>query len=149
MANRYINWEDVVGRYSEAERFNGGSAIVNSFYVPYGETMVEGALAGYFTIPFSNNNLTIKDLAIDAVFIKMALLKAEDIQILKDSLEKRILSLRDGSMSMIAIDGTVIGQATMAINSTTKDHVPVYDVGPVEGWEVGSDQLLDIEDAKL
>src|SRR5262245_55008262 len=61
---RYINWDDIVNRFTGFA--NVADAVkAASHYVCYAEAEVDARLAPKYTPPFSNNNMTVRDLAID------------------------------------------------------------------------------------
>lgn len=66
---KYIDWSDVTDRYPEIATLQGSDEFAEN-YVVYAEGLVEGLLADYYTLPFSNNNLTVKDLAIEAAYFR-------------------------------------------------------------------------------
>ena len=74
---RYIDWSDVAARHPSIG-VDFDATQVNSTHIPYIETQVDGLLAPAFTVPFSNNNLTVKDLCIELTYIRMANLSADD-----------------------------------------------------------------------
>ena len=61
MAVTYANYTDFTAVYS----VRGVSETeINSYWLSYGALRTNEALGGYFTVPFSSNNDTAKDLSI-------------------------------------------------------------------------------------
>lgn len=143
----YINWKDVVDRYPGIERV-GGASEVGSVYVEYAERELEGMLAGFFTTPFSSNNLTAKDLAIDLTYARIANLKMEDRKEFRDEVLGRIQALKEGQAAMVTTSGDVMQAVGDTVYSNTQNYVPVFGMGDTLDFRVDSGQLLDEENAR-
>lgn len=143
----YITWKDVLNRYPVVDRV-GGASEVGSAYVRYAERELEGMLTGFFTVPFSSNNLTAKDLAIDLTYMRISNLKSEDRKEFRDELMGRIQALKDGQASMMTTSGDVLQAVGGTIYSTTQNYEPVFGMGDTLDFHVDSGQLLDEENAR-
>src|SRR3990167_4527503 len=108
---RYINWDDVVGRYRELGKEQGSDEI-SSGHIYYAKQDVDGYLGGGYTTPFSVNNVTAQDLAIDFTYVRMSRrTKPKDAEAVFKALMDRVASLRSGAMSMVTTSGDQIGRA--------------------------------------
>lgn len=147
---RYINWSDIIERYPSIENV-GGAVEVGSVYISYVEYEIDGLLAPKFTIPFSNNNETVKDLCIDRVYAKAGNLKIEEYEKINNDVMATIDRLKTGSQLMI-INGTsyssVLPDIGDTIFSTTEDYNPVFGMSDIELSEVDSGQVYDEEQAR-
>ena len=61
----YATFSDFNTRY--ASRLS--EAEINSHYLPYASARLEGLLGAAFTVPFSSNNLTARDLTIELAWL--------------------------------------------------------------------------------
>lgn len=144
-----INWDDVVGLFPQAGR-GKGSDEVNSFHLAYAEAELNGALAGRFTTPFSSNNVTARELAINLTMTRLGQLKDKDAAALRKETLERIDRIRDGREAMmILVDGTLTPTYAGTVAwSSTKDYHPVFGVGDIVDMAVDSGQLIDEENAR-
>ncbi len=140
-----INWKNVVDRYPEIERV-GGASEVGSLYIEYAERELESYLAGYYTVPFSDNNLTAKDLSIDLTYLRLANLKSEARKEFRDEVMERIEKLKLGNASMMTSSGDQLQSVGEVVYSNTKDYHPIFGVGDTLDFAVDSNQIAD-EDA--
>lgn len=146
---KYIKWDDVTNRYRMVG--NGLDATqVGSSFIPYAESFIEGKLAKKFTVPFSDNNLTVKDLCIDVVYIKAGNLKLEESKELKKDINDRIAALLDEEEFMITTSGDII---TASIDGTvwsnTQNYHGTFGVGETLDFTVDSSWVTDEEDERL
>ena len=147
---RYIEWDDVIDRYQVINTL-GGSDEISSAYIVYAEAMVDGLLSSKFTVPFSNNNMTVKDLAIDYTYWMSARFKLEDAVAVYSSFFGTIAMLKKDQMAMIATDGTLITGAlkNSGIYSSTQSYHSAFGIDDPINWRVDSDQMADAQDARL
>lgn len=141
---RYIDWKDISNRYPNISDV-GGANHVGSSYIGYVENRIDGLFADKFTVPFSSNNVTVKDLAIDMVYIKAGRHKVEQARELEKNLMQRIKDIKSGFESMITDSGTAIATAGEPVYSNTKDYHPTFGVSPAEYWSVDSAAIYDEE----
>jgi len=148
--SRYIKWDDVVSRYKRASDISDSDEMATD-YIDYAEKYIESKLSTNYTLPFSSNNLTVKDLCIDVAYAKM--IKYKDSkkanEILSD-VSSYIHDLKTGQSNMITNSFDVISPINLggAFGSTTKSYHPVFGVGETEVFHVSSSQLLDEENAR-
>ena len=139
---RYVNSADLFTRYPELIRVNSTTAI-ESAYVFYVENELDGMLSTHFTVPFSSNNITARDLANDLTYLKANNFKNEDRKSFRDEIMDRIKRLKDGAERMVLSDGTTIDSVGETIWSTTKDYTPVFGMDGTEHFVVDSNQITD------
>jgi hypothetical protein len=144
---RYVNSADLFIRYPELIRVNSTTAIESS-YVWYAENELDGLMASHFTVPFSSNNITARDLANDFTYLKANNFKAEDRERFREELFERVKRLKDGVERMVLSDGTTIDSVGETIWSTSQDYPPTFGVDGVEHFVVSSDQITDERNAR-
>lgn len=146
--SRYIEYADVVGRYPKSTDV-GSAAHIESTYIRYSESWVDGALAPKFTAPFSSNNLTVKDLCIDDTYRRIIMFKDKDkAKAVQASIDARIKALLDGAAQMALEDGTVLASNQVTAWSETQDYAPTFGIGGVEDMQVSSARLYAEETAR-
>lgn len=131
---KYIQWKDVTARYRHIAEIGGNDEMADN--IQYGESHIEGELAGYFTMPFSSNNLTAKDLCIDATFMKIIQFQdTEKYDLIAKSLNQRLDDLRSGKTMMAVSSGDAqVGVGAVAY-STTQNYTPSFDMNdPEDQW---------------
>lgn len=144
---RYISWADISGRYPELGANQRKDATqVDSNFVMYAEAQVDGRLSPGFTVPFSSNNLTAKDLAIDTAYAMLLRFKdqkkAKEIQ---DSVDARVKDLLEGKSSMVTTSIDLITATGQPVYSTTEDYHPVFGMSSPLTWQVDSSTVIDEE----
>ena len=145
---RYIDWSDVTKRYRGIGK-DLDSTEVGSAYIPYAEAEVDGRLASKYTVPFSNNNLTAKDLAIDIVYLKAGNLKVEETEKLQTMIDAKFERLLSSNEVMLTTSGDVINQGVAGtVWSTTQNYHPTFGMSHTEYLEVDSSMVSDEEDAR-
>lgn len=146
--SRYIKWDDVVNRYRKISDFEG-AVEVGSTYITYAEADIESKLSPKFSIPFASDNITAKDLCIDAVYMKAIMFSdPKKSKIVGDSIDKRVKALLDGSAQMILEDGEVLGQDVVSAWSETENYAPTFGAGDITDMQVSSARLYDEENAR-
>lgn len=143
-----INWADINARYPETAKLADATQ-ADSSWVMYGIAEMEGRLSSGFTTPFSSNNLTAKDLAIDLVAAKLYRYKdSEKADMISTFVESQIKKLLDGKMAMITTSGDVVASVGGTVYSTTTDYHPVFGIGPIEYSIVSSTEIIDEQEAR-
>lgn len=145
---RYINWADVTNRYPNAGN-NTASEEVADAHIRYAEAEVDGRLASYYTAPFSSNNLTAKDLAIDLTYLRMGIARTKGADELRKSIDLRFKDLREGMSYMVTTSGDLVQRGGVPVWGSHQDYHPVYGMGPIESFVVDSSQVIDEENARL
>lgn len=136
-----IDWSDVNRRYPETLKL-ADATTADSSWVPFAIAELHGRLASGFTVPFSVNNMTAKDLAIDLVYAKVTRFKDhEKAAAVTSYVAGQIEGLLNGSLSMITSSGDTMNSVGGTVYSTTDTYHPVHGVGPVEYSVVSSAQI--------
>lgn len=144
---RYINWEDVIDRYRDLNTL-GGADQLSSSYIVYAEAFVDGILSNHYTIPFSSNNMIIRDLSIDYTYWRAARFKVEDAMAVKSSFFETVGLIKDGTLVMIDEAGTVIEQTKKKIGlfSTTESYHGAFGMRNEIDWHIDENQISDERD---
>lgn len=142
---KYVNYDDIVNRYRKASSFIGGADEMDDAYIQYAEAYIEGELTGYFAIPFSDNNLTAKDLCIDATFAKALRFKDDDkADKIMEDIKGRLEMLKSGQLAMAVSTGDpVLSNGAGQAWSNTKDYHPAFGVVDHEYQQFDEDQIND------
>lgn len=142
---RYIDWGDVLAMFPQAGR--GPSAEqVNSYHILYAEAEVDGLLASNYSTPFSHTNLTVKELATIATFLRMGILKDSKYDDVSKMFYDRIQRINDGKEAMLvsSSNGNIAAQfRDSGAWSSTMNYSPTFNMLPVEYQNVSSSQLQD------
>lgn len=146
---RYINWSDVSARYKNIGTDYDATQI-NSNYVPFVESQIEGMLSQKYTVPFSNNNFVVKDLCIELLYIKVANLNVKDSESRMKALLSRIDRILDGKENLVDDLGAVINKdvGSSVAWSSESGYQPTFGHGDIFDAEIDPDQVTDEEDAK-
>jgi len=144
---KYINWKDAVIRYPSLSTV-GGASEVGSTWIGHVEAQIEGMLSSSYTIPFSNNNETVKDLAVELLYIRVGNLKVKEAKSMREDFMSRIKNIKSGNESMITSSGKVVPMVGDTIYSSTSAYSPIFDLSSVENWGVDESQIEDIDNAK-
>ena len=143
-----INWGDVTARYPELASIRDATQ-ADSGYVQYAIAELHARLASFFTVPFSDNNLTAKDMAIDLTFAKLYRFKDPDKSAAVNSYVSGFIdALIEGRASMLTTSGDIIDSIGGAIYSTTQNYHPVFGMSNPRLWEVDSSQVIAEENAR-
>lgn len=147
---RYIEWDDLVGRYSQINKL-GGAENVGSNFIAYAEGEVDARLACAYTVPFSSSPdtpITVKDLAIDFALLKATFGKEKSWDRMKAMLDEKIAMICEGKISIVGVDGTAIGQVGGTIWSSNQTYTPIFGMGDTIDFVVDSDRIDDEDDAR-
>ena len=143
---RYIEWDDVIHRYPALNTL-GGSDELDPAYITYAEAEVDARLTKSFTTPFSNNNLTIRDLVIDDVYYRAGRFKFEDAISVHSAYLESIGSLIEGKLAMITNSGDLVSASqAMGIYSSTQSYHTSFGMRPVEEQHIDADNISDERD---
>lgn len=137
-----IDWSDVNRRYPETLKIADATQ-ADSSWVMYAVAELHARLASGFTVPFSSNNLTAKDLAIDLTFAKVYRYKdTEKAAAVTSHVAGQINMLLSGAMQMLTTSGEAIVTAGGPVFSTTQDYHPTFGIGPIEYSAVSSAEIV-------
>lgn len=124
----YATFSDFNARY--ATRL--GEAEVTSHYLPFASTRLNGLLGGAFTVPFSSNNQTARDLTIDLAYLMVLQRSKEpqDHQALDQAVQGRITGLLEGREAMMTTSGEALfaEAARQVVWSSTARFRTVFDL---------------------
>ena len=125
--------------YATAQEFSARyaskltDAEITSHFLAFASSRLDSMLAPYFSVPFSSNNLSAKDLTIDLshLLILQRSKEPKDYQALREQVEERIGALAEGTQSMITNSGEAIfaRSATGDVWSNTSATSPVFHLG--------------------
>lgn len=143
-----IDWSDVNRRYPETLKIADATQ-ADSSWVMYATAELHARLARGFTVPFSSNNLTAKDLAIDLTFAKVYRYKDnEKAAAVTSYVAGQIEMLLAGTMQMLTTSGDGIATVGGPVFSTTQDYHPTFGVGPTEYAVVSSSENIAEQNAR-
>ncbi|MDH4225120.1 MAG: hypothetical protein OEW12_05695 [Deltaproteobacteria bacterium] len=123
----YATLADFNGRY--ATRLT--DAEISSHVLPYGSARLETLLAHGFTVPFSNNNVTARDMALDLSYL-LVLRRGKapgDYKPLEEAVEKRIQALLEGREAMMTDGGQPLFSSIPRVWGSTSAFKPVFGLG--------------------
>ncbi len=146
---RYITWADIANTYPSAVKQRTADE-VGSWHIVQAEAAVDGRLASKFTVPFSSNNITARELAIVETVLRLNAFQESRREEIKKELDERYKRLLNGTELMIAVtSGDVVGSTVAPSDGTawssTKDYTPVFGMGEDSEFRVDSSQLYDEE----
>jgi len=146
---RYLEWDDVVNRYPRVTDLQDADEIAGT-YIIYAEEEVESKLGAYFTVPFSSNNLTAKNLMIDLSYGKMLSFKdSKKSKSIVDMVNSRVSDLISGKQVMMTTGGDVIDIVRDSGWSNTESYTPSFDMNDPENQWTDEDQQEEEYDARL
>lgn len=149
----YATAQELFDRYPNCKQDNT-SAEVESNFINYAEAELSGRLSSYFTVPFSNNNLTVKELTLDLAYIRMMKgIKPEIIDKKREMIDTIIQELKDGDRSMITTENgaiTATSEVVQTVGGTVYNNMgtytPIFGFDDVEDFEIDPD-LIDSEES--
>ncbi|MHB1099292.1 MAG: hypothetical protein ACYCZR_07025 [Burkholderiales bacterium] len=137
-----INWKDVNDRYPETLKLADATQ-ADSSWVPFAIAELHARLSPGFTVPFSDNNMTAKDLAIDLTFAKLYRFKdIEKADAVMTYVGAQIDMLLAGSQKMITSSGDTLAAVGGTIYHTNDAYHPVHGMGPIEYAIVSSAEVI-------
>ena len=116
--------------------------------IVYSEAFVDGVLANHYTIPFSNNNMIIRDLTIDYCYWRAARFKFEDATQVKSAFFDTVKMIKNGHVQMIDEAGNIIPQVKQAVglfSNTMSYHSSFGMNDPIE-WHIDESNITDDRD---
>jgi hypothetical protein len=145
---QYCEWDDVHNRYKAIAKI-GDAAEVESAYIYYAENELNSLLGDRFSIPFSSNNITAKDLSIELTYIRMGICKLEDAKQKREMLMAKIDRLRNGTESMLNDDGTTLTTVGDTVWCSDSEYHHTFGHGRIEDFHVDSSQVYSEEEERL
>ena len=138
---RYINFEDVRARYSVT--MDEGPYSVESTYIYYAEHELDSLLGQHFATPFSSDNVTAKDLAIDLTYLRVSNFKVTERKEFKDMIMTKIDRLINGDEAMVTTSGSLQQTAGGTVYSSSAEYEPVFTLLDETEQFVDRDQVED------
>lgn len=136
-----IDWSDITRRYPETAKFAEATQ-VDSSWVPFAIAELHARLSPGFTVPFSDNNMTAKDLAIDLTYAKMYRFKdVEKADSVMTYVGAQIDMLLVGRLQMITTSAGTLAATGGTITLTGADNHPIFGIGPTEYSVVSSAEI--------
>lgn len=146
---RYCTAEQVAGRYRKVSDVRSYPAAVESWFIAFAEARLDSRLAETFTVPFSSNNVTAQDLAIDLTY--QTIIQYDDTKkadLIEGSVNKRIDDLILGKAPMVLADGTTITSEGNDSWSNTEDYHSSFGMGDFETFCPDSAMVSAEQDAR-
>jgi hypothetical protein len=141
----YATYSDFNARY--ATRLT--EAEVNSHVLPYASWRLEALLAPAFTVPFSDNNLTARDLTIDLAYLLVLQRSKEpkERQALEQAVLARVQGLSQGREAMVTTSGGALYAAPQqeVVWSSTGRYRTIFDLRDAPAQEVDPARLAEEE----
>ncbi len=148
----YVDYEDVIARYSVLKTWGKSESEVTSDLIYYAEMELNGRLASHFSVPFSDSHPTVKDLTIDLCYYKALIIKdPEKAEKIHDAIIGRIDAIKEGKEYIYTGSGTVIPSgAGQEIWSPGMDFHPVHSMLDAESpfTQIDSALIEDLEDER-
>jgi len=138
----FTDWNDLIIRYPSVATV-GGAKDISSAYNNFAENEINGLLSSYFTVPFSSNNLTAIDLAVDLMYARIGVTSIIDAQDIRQRVYDRVENIKNGMESMMLVDGTVLIPAGEPVFSSDTGYVHTFGVDHIEHMHVDSSKLYD------
>lgn len=149
---RYCTVTQVVARYRKVADVVSYPGAVDSHYIYFAESQLDARLGPYYTVPFSSNNVTATDLAIDLAYAKTVQYNdPKKYDAVQKHIDRRIDDLIVGTTAMNTTSGDLLyatGRGSEAWSST-EDYHSAFGVGDERIFHPDSDQLYDEEDTFL
>jgi len=149
MAITYATYSDFIQIYNLLPRIT--QAEVENHWLPHGALMVNEFLGKCFTIPFSTNNETAKDLSVHFAYLGILerTRNQDDSEELRNSLQMRVENICEGNAPMITTSGEAIFPEEETANrfdawSNTQDYKPTFDMREAIDQRVDPDLIEDL-----
>lgn len=150
---RYCSVSQVAQRFRRVTDVESYALTVESHYILFAEAELDQRMAKYFTVPFSSNNQTATDLAIDLSYAKVIIYDdPEKYTAIIESVEGRIRALNDGTTAMIISDGTQLFSSAATTGrawSNTSSYHSSFGMGCVETFHPDENMLRAEDDGTI
>lgn len=153
MAVTYGSVDQFLAVYS-AETLEITSSEISTHWMPYGALRVNEKFGGIFTMPFSSNNYSARELSIDFAYLGILLRtrQQDDSKELKKDLDERVKDMLKNNTPMILDDGTAYfadGSTLTSAWSTTQDYKNTFDMRNAINQRVDPDLINDLWDEDI
>lgn len=142
---RYVSWTDIAGRYPDAAKKAGDSAM-GSYWLERAEYEVDAALASKYTVPFTPCPPVVQDLCIDLTYFKM-MINQPGAEPVKKYYDERIKALQDGLMLLVSSGGVAAAQGTVSWSSE-EGHATSFGPDDPVDWVISSQWMQDVQDTR-
>lgn len=142
-----VKYADLAAQYP-AVRESGIAAGDAEQHIQFAQAEIEGILSPYYTVPFSDDNLTAKDLVLRLSYSRIAPLSLEERGKVREEVIGRLERLTSGKEQMLTTSGTLSQDAASAAWSSTEDYHPIFTIDNPINWVVDSRQIEDIRDER-
>ena len=136
--SRYTNWVKVTRRYKEFAK-NIDSTEGEIEYINPAEGELDSMLGTVFTVPFCNTisecPAIISELATDLAYWKAVGIRSKAGKPIKDYIDERLKGLRDGTLALVSIAGTLVPPASQGGGwSNTSDFGSSFGMDDPVNW---------------
>lgn len=137
---------DVSNRYPRVLTDSRATDVLESAYLSPAEAELDMRLGSRFTVPFSSNNATARDLTIDMTIIRWGMYgDDDDKEVIQASVDSRIKALLDGTMVMVTTSGQVVAYPVSGVINTNNGYPPVFGMGDVMDMKPSTQRVEDEE----
>ena len=147
MAITYATYSDFAQIYNLGPRI--AQTEIENHWLPHGALVVNELLGKCFSVPFSSNNETAKDLNLHFAYLGILerTRNQEDSEELRNAINSRIENICKGNAPMITTSGKALWPDTDIANrfdgwSNTQDYKPTFDMRQAINQRVDPD-LID------
>ena len=144
-----VDYDFITGVYPSVGKGSYNAEEVNSYHTPLAQAQIEGLLSTHYTVPFSENNLTAKDLVATLVYSRVSAMSEEDRRAIRTELYERIERLKNGDEQMLTSSGDLMQPdvAGTAWSSSEDYHTTFTRDDPLL-WEVDSSLIIDLRNER-
>lgn len=144
-----IDYDFITGVYPSVGKSAYHSEEVNSFHTPMAQAQIEGLLSTHYTVPFSSNNLTAKDLVATLVYSRLASMSEEDRRAIREELYARIERLKSGEEQMMTDSGSLLqGDVAGTAWNSDQEYLPIFTRDDPLYWVVDSSEIRSLRDER-
>lgn len=147
--SRYTTWMRVTRRYKEIPKTIDATE-GEAEYINPAEYEIDAMLGNTFPVPFCNTISDcppiISELATDLAYWKAAGIRSKNGKPIKDYVDERLKGLRDGTLALVSIAGTLVPPASMGAWSNTSNFTSSFGMDDPVNWRVSSNWQQASED---
>lgn len=143
-----VNYDFLTGVYPSVGKSDYKAEEVNSFHTPLAQAQIEGLLSSEYTVPFSSNNLTAKDLIATLTYSRLAPMSEETRRDIRTELYERIGRLKSGEELMITTSGSLIPSTSGVAWSDGQSYHKLFTEDDPLMWIPDSSQIIDLRDER-
>lgn len=140
---RYIDWQDLANRYTDAAKM-GGAEAVHSAWLFGVEAEIDARLSIRYTVPFSPAPDLVRDLCIDLLYARMTA-RQEGSEVIYERVMDTIKEMVAGTLPLPGVAPLPLGGAAWASNSYRTAFGPDDPIN----WSRSADQLADAVNERM